>query len=873
MIGVPLTPEPQPLCFAAQDQCCGQESRLHFHGALYFRQGGTRRAGSDSSPMPRFECAGWAFCGLLFLVCAVIASGQSSTNRASVTVMVVDENGQAVEGAQVTIAEPGTEPARLWTDYAGNCEYALRQGEPYRITVEKAGFYKADESGVDPSLSGVRVVLAHEQIVRQQVDVTASTPGIDTQQVSDQSAMNTPEIVNIPYPTSRDIRNVLPFNPGVVQDETGQVHVAGSETWETLDTMDGFDIRSPVGGSLSLRVSADAVRTIDSETTRYPVEFGRATGGVIAFYTGMGDNKFRFNVTDFIPSFRELNGLHFDKFVPRFTFSGPLKRDHAWWYDGVETEWDNIYISELPAGADTDELVRGSNLVKAQVNATQANILTGGLLYNNYHSPYDGISSLTPQESTVKRNTIAWMPYVRDQQSFAGGALMDVGVGLVSIRDGYEPHGSAPYEYTPEQTEGSYFENLSGRSQRLEGTASLYLPPRQWMGRHDLKAGLEGDHIAYDQRQTRMAVNYLREDGTLERQSVFAPTPAFTMHNGEIGAYIQDRWQPAKGLMFEPGLRFDWDEIVRKAVVAPRVAMVYALPGDKNTTKISAGIGLYYEHTYLYDLAQTYAGVRYDTYYEADGVTPTGPAEETEFTANDGLLKAPRALNWSVGVERKLPWSIDAGANFMEKRTTNVFTFANESGTAALAGDYLLTNRREDRYSSEEFDARKYFKNEYTVYVSYTHSSARTSAALDYLPTPSELGSQQSGPQPWDVPNRMISWGWLPVPFARLRNRWDFVYLLDEHTGFPYTAVNAAEEVVGAAGGQRFPDFVNFSPGLEWKFHFRGQYWGLRGIMQNATNSADPVVVNNVVDSPEFGIFSELQGRAFTARIRLIGTK
>ena len=187
---------------------------------------------------------------------------------AHVTVTVVDENGQAVEGAQVTIAEPGAEPMQLWTDYAGNCGTMLRQGEPYQITVEKAGFYQADESGVGPEEnsggpSSVRVVLAHEQIVRQQVDVTASTPGIDTQQVSDQSAMNTPEIVNIPYPTSRDIRNLLPFNPGVVQDETGQVHVAGSETWETLDTMDGFDIRSPVGGSLSLRVSTDAVRTID----------------------------------------------------------------------------------------------------------------------------------------------------------------------------------------------------------------------------------------------------------------------------------------------------------------------------------------------------------------------------------------------------------------------------------------------------------------------------------------------------------------------------------------------------------------------------------------------------------------------------------
>ncbi len=454
-----------------------------------------------------------------------------------------------------------------------------------------------------------------------------------------------------------------------------------------------------------------------------------------------------------------------------------------------------------------------------------------------------------------------------------------MGVGFVSIRDGYEPHGSTPYEYTPEQTKGSFFENLSGRSQRLEGTATFYLPPRQALGRHDVKAGLDVDHIAYDQRQARAAVSYLREGtapgvpGTLERRSTFGAAPAFTMHNGEIGAFVQDRWQPGKGWLVEPGLRFDWDEIVRRPLFAPRLALVYAPPRDKNSTKISAGIGLYYEHTQLEYLTQTYAGIRYDTYYAVDGATPAGPAQETEFTANDGLLNAPRALNWSVGVERKLPWAIDAGANFMEKRTTDVFTFANQSGTAALAGNYLLTNGREDRYSSEEFNARKYFKNDYTVYVSYTHSSARTNAALDYLPTPSPLGAQQSGPLPWDVPNRVISWGWLPVPFAWLRKRWDFVYLLDAHTGFPYTAVNAAEEVVGAAGGQRFPDFINFSPGLEWKFHFRGQYWGLRGIMQNATDSSDPAVVNNVVDSPEFGTFSELEGRAFTARIRLIGTK
>jgi hypothetical protein len=815
-------------------------------------------------------------CPLLFFAAAAGSQPQNSLNQ--VTVTVVDETGKPVPGAQVTIAEPGLQPAQLWTDFAGNCRYTLHEAASYAIHVEKAGFYQAEESSVDAGQKELRVTLSHEQIVREEVNVTASSPGIDTEQVSDQMTMNTPEIVNIPYTVSHDIRNLLPFTPGVVQDITGQVHVAGSETWETLDTLDGFDIRAPEGGSLSLRVSTDAVRSIEQESTRYPVEFGRATGGVIAFYTGMGDDKFRINATNFFPSFEDVNGIRFDQFVPRLTFSGPLQRGRAWWYDAVDLEFDNIYIPELPANADTDELSRGSNLVKAQANLNPANILTAALLFNDYHSPYDGISSLTPQQSTVKDNIHAWFPYLRDQQTLHGGALLDMGAGYVRICDGAEPHGDAAFEITPETSEGSYFENLSGCSHRQQGVATLYLPPRRWEGQHDLKAGLDLDHVGYSQDQTLEPVSYLREDGTLLRQSVFPQAPAFTLHNAEIGAYFEDRWKPAtgwlgKGWLLEPGLRFDWDEIVRRPLVAPRLAAVYAPPGDANKTKISAGIGLYYEHTQLDYLVQTFTGERSDTYYEADGVTPAGPALQTEFTEDEGALRAPRALNWSVSAERELPWEIFAGASLMEKRTSNLFTFANKSAAGNFSGDYLLTNARDDHYNSEEFDARKQFGNEYTLFVAYTHSSARTNAALDYLPTPSPLGAQQSGPLAWDVPNRVISWGWLPVPIAKLRKRWDFVYLFDARTGFPYTAVNAAQQVVGAAGAYRFPEYVNVSPGLELKFHFRGQYWGLRGVLENSTGRENPAVVNNVIASPEFGTFSEPQGRAFTARIRLIETK
>ena len=827
----------------------------------------------------------WALFSLLLVCGTGFAVGQrttpdeqigmavSRTAADSIHLIVVDENGVPVPAAQVTILEPGYGPLEIWSDFDGHCSFVPRQSALYEIHSGKAGYYQDLQRDLDPLQTSVKIVLTHEQIVQERVDVTASVQGIDPEKTSDQVTMNTPEIVNIPYQTSRDIRYLLPFNPGVVLDARDQVHVAGSESWETLDEIDGFDIRSPVNGVLGMRVSPDAVRTIDAQTTRYPVEYGRSTGGVLALYTGMGDNKFRFNATNFVPSFRSLNGIRFDKFVPRFTFSGPVLRDRIWFYDGLEVEYDNIYIAELPANANTNSVSRGSNLLKVQANPTPANILTGGLLFNDYHSRYDGISSLRPQVSTTKRDTISWMPYLRNKTSFAGGTLLDLGIAGIRVRDGYEPHGNAPYQITPELPQGSYFENLAGRSERVEASAALFLTPLHWAGQHDIKLGADTDHIGYDEDVVRAPVNYLREDQTRLRQSTFPRTTSFPVHNMEVGAYIQDRWQPRKGLLVEPGLRFDWDEIIRRPLFSPRIAAVYSPPGSEATTKYSAGIGLYYEHTQLEYLTRSLAGTRYDTYFAADGTTPTGPAQLTTFTANYPSLHQARAINWSLGVEHKLPWQIFASANFLQKRTSDVFAYVNQSGPAALAGNYVLTNQRLDHYYSAEIDAKRIFANGYALFGSYMRSSAHTNAALNYTPTISLLGPQQGAPLTWDTPNRTISWGWLPLPLPVLKKSWDFVYLLDWHTGFPFTAVNANRQVVGAAASLRFPSYINFSPGLEWRFHFRGAYFGLRGVMENATDRGNPAIVNNVVDSTQFGTFSEFQGRAFTARIRLIGAK
>src|SRR6202020_729681 len=150
------------------------------------------------------------------------------------------------------------------------------------------------------------------------------------------------------------------------------------------------------------------------------------------------------------------------------------------------------------------------------------------------------------------------------------------------------------------------------------------------------------------------------------------------------------------------------------------------------TTKLSAGVGIYYEHTQLEYLARALTGVRDDTYYAADGITPINGPLPTVFTANDGALSETRAINWSVGLERKLPGEIYAAANLLEKRASDGFVYTNQGPLGALYGTYLLTNTRQDHYTSEEIEARRTFAHGYRLFAAYTHSAARTNAALDY---------------------------------------------------------------------------------------------------------------------------------------------
>jgi carboxypeptidase family protein len=853
-----------------------------------------------------YRCGPSAIClaGRLLLILIMVtqvAFAQTATRSAeapshSIIVTVTDENSVAVSSA-VVILQVSDHALRLRcaTDFAGHCQFSNLSAATYQLRVEKEGFYSLSLPAIQASSPNVDITLTHQQEVREVVNVVESPPVIDPAQISAQQSITGIDVLNIPFPATHDYRNVLNFIPGVVQDLSGQPHLAGSETYQTVTMLDGFNITQPANGALLARVSTDAFRSIKVEPAREPAEFGKGSGGLLMLNTGIGDDHLRFTATNFAPSFQDKGGIRFDQILPRLTFSGPLQKGKAWFFDGLDGEYDNIVYTELPSDADNDHLFRIGNLAKVQANVTSRNIVTTSFLVNHLRDSYAGLSPQSPQLANPLDVESGYVASVKDQYYFRGGELLDAGGAFTEYTLRYTPYGTAPYYTTPETAGGNYYLAEATRARRWQALANLFLPPRQWHGRHDFKIGADVDRILYDAQFARQTISFLREgqspvtppDNCLSgvppltspcsRYSTFSGGLPSATYNFESSAYAEDRWLINDRLLVEPGIRLDWDEIIRTALVSPRLAGTYVLDNSGNT-KLSAGIGLIYDPSILFLIARPLAGQRTDYFFNSMG-TPTDANGNltaaptpvpTTFSADRNALEAPRYVNWSVGLERKLPAAIYLKAEFLEKRGSRGFVYNAPAG----AGDnFILENTRDDRYDALEITLRHNFRGSYMLMGSYTRSRAHSNQVLDFSVDNPLLSAQQPGPYPWDAPNRFLSWGYVPMFKLPILHQTAIAYSMEARTGFPFDVVNDQQQLVGPPGSHRFPEYFTLNLQLEKRFHLFGYFWELRGGLDNFTNHTNPIVVNNDINSPQFLTFSAYEGRAFTSRVRLLGKK
>ena len=478
----------------------------------------------------------------------------------------------------------------------------------------------------------------------------------------------------------------------------------------------------------------------------------------------------------------------------------------------------------------------------------------------------------------MNRNSKQWFGYVKDQHSFGHSSLIEFGFAASLTHSLEVPQGSAPYLITPSGRLGNAFANARRDAARQQGLVNYFLPALHWFGEHRVKAGADIVQLSYEQNILRSGIDYLNNAGSIVRAITFSGSGSLNRSNFESAYYVQDSWRVRPWLLLEGGWRADQDHLLNRLNPSARAGFAIS-PFGMESTRISGGYARIVDPTNLRLFTRPLDQAATSIYFDAAGNPIYGPVTSV-FTFSPGL-KNPHADVFHLGVDRALPKQIQARLQLLRRRSSDGFDYQNSLPTserlpAILAGApdpgpltavYALNNDRQDEYDSAEITFHQPLRGRYEWMVSYTRSRAHSNAVMERTIDQPLSVSGNSGPLPWDAPNRLLSWGYLPA----IGRSWAIAYLMDWHTGLPFSIQDQFGQLAGPVDDHRFRQFFELNFFVERQLSVQGYRIALRAGFNNITGHFNPNVVDNVLGGPTYLRVYGGQARALNFRFRFLG--
>ncbi len=808
-------------------------------------------------------------------ILALVAAGVGYA-QVTLTGRVVDEDGAPLSRARISAHKASEAPQTIETGPTGAFQLNLPDPGKYLVTVQRTGYFQLSERPIDVDQNSpqVTLVLNPNREIFQSVSVGESSSPVDPAQTDREQRLSGTEVNDIPYPATQSFKNSLRLIPGVVQDPSAGVHFHGGAEYQTQYTLDGFDITDPITGRFNTTLAVEGIRSVDVLSSRESAQYGRGSAGTMAVRVENGTDQYHFTATNFIPGVDTRNGFSVGAWSPRAGFSGPLKKGRAWFSDSITGGYNNGFVSGLPKGQNTNSSWSAGNLFHTQVNLTQSNILFADFLSNVTSQAHSGLGALDPVGTTSSRHTDEWLGAVKDSQAWRSGAYVEFGFAFQRVFHQSTPQGSLPYIISPEGRSGNYFVSSREHGGRKQIFGNFFPPVIRWAGRHQLQTGVDLQRLDYTAGFQRTGYEIMGLTGLPEYTISFTGAGSFHVPNSAAATYLNDHWTIVKPLAADIGVRQDWDQLTHQSVVAPRLAMAWS-PFEKAHTKLLAGYSVIYDATSLATFARPFDQQAVTIPYSPTGVP--GTPYSTIFVPGHNL-RLPRYDQFSAGAEHDFGHGIYATADWLRKRGRDGLVYTPEGSAPPIvqqqlfpgvdaAGALQLTSLRRDRYDEYAFTIRQSLPNQYEWLASYVHSHAVSNAVLDVSIDQTLQVTNNFGPVPWDTPNRILSEGYLPAYFKN----WAVAYLVDWRTGFPFSIVTPANQVVGQVNALRYGANFDLNLHLERRFVLMRYRWAIRVGANNLTDHRNATAVNNTLGAPDYLRFYGTEGRHFVVRIRLFG--
>jgi Carboxypeptidase regulatory-like domain/TonB dependent receptor-like, beta-barrel/TonB-dependent Receptor Plug Domain len=303
--------------------------------------------------------------GVLVLMVAASASGQSQITTGVINGVVVDSNSGLLPGVSVEVRNVDTNLTRtIVTGQDGR--FAALQLPPgrYRVTFTLSGFSTLVQENVVVTVGQTVPLNPMMKVsgISETVTVTTEAPVVDTTRTAAASTLDATTISTTPI-LGRKFEDLLTLTPGVsiVQgpdgDEitfSGQRGVFNNVSLDGGDYTNGFFGEQVGGQRAAIDITLEAVREFQVIAAGASAEFGHTAGGVVNVITKSGTNQ----VTGSVFHYQRLEGLTShtsdDKPLKDFhreqfggTVGGPVIKDRAFYFLAMEGVRENLQRPNL----------------------------------------------------------------------------------------------------------------------------------------------------------------------------------------------------------------------------------------------------------------------------------------------------------------------------------------------------------------------------------------------------------------------------------------------------------------------------------------------------------------------------------------------
>ena len=755
----------------------------------------------------------------------------------------------------------------------------------YRFAGILAGEYEVCVALADFETIVKHVVLKDNEITQldfqlipkkqsETVQVNAETPGVDVSSSSGGTPELTQKTLKSVIRLSDDFQAALPLLPGVMRGPDGQIRIKGGRPNQSSTLVNTASVADPFTGQPALRLPAVAVQSIRVLSNPFSAEYGGFASGVVEVSTRSGTDEWKWLFEDPVPRPRWIdNRIHgIESATPHFTVAGPIKRGKLYILQSFYFGYDETKVWSLPNPDNMRIEEKVNTYTQLDWDATPRHRVTAVLTVDPQNIDYANMDTFDPRPVTADYTQRGFFASASDRWVLANGGYIQSLFSAKRFDVRVFPANTQTAEMVlfPEQNSGAYFDHQDRGTRLFQWSQTLHLRPLALLGRHLFTVGYSYVRSTYQGQVSNLPVNVQRQDGTLAENISYlytTPLPSDAAKN-ELTVFAQDNWQLNSRLVLDFGVRLSKDSLASETVhVAPRVGFVLAPTGD-NRNAIRGGFGIFFDKIPLNVAAFPDFPAQTITRFAADGTTVlVGPTTFTHvFATRGGSLRVPYSLGWNLQFDRELRRNLLFRLGYEQREGFREF-FVNPM--QSLLGPAVLGLFNSGRQTYREFLCMLNWKalEHTTVSTSYVRSYAY-GELNDYnqffgnFPYPL-IRQNQYGPLAHDAPNRALVWGVIELP-----KKFDFIPILDVHTGFPYSRVGKDWNYIGQPNeAGRFPTFVDLDVKVQYPFDFkfRGHHIQFRAGVKvgNVLNHFNPRDVQQYIFSSAYGAFYNSVGRIY----------